>query len=95
MRWDDWGVGCESLFGDAALLEGRQAYASSQAVVYRKLAVSFGALWKLSAGSMIRLARNEEEALEMEACEEVLAGEDAAVTAEEEIAKDDDVAVTV
>ncbi len=42
--WDDWRLGCESLVGDAPLLEGRQAYVSSQAVVYRKLAALFDAL---------------------------------------------------
>ncbi len=42
---------------------------------------------------MIRLARNEEEALEMEAREETLVGENEAVTAKEETAKVNDIAV--
>lgn len=86
--WDDLSVESESLVGDKALLEGRQAYACSQAAVYHALSASFAALWKMPMDSVLRLARSEEEALEMEAHEETLAAENVA-----EVPEEDDVAV--
>ncbi|KAK0439646.1 hypothetical protein EV421DRAFT_1737806 [Armillaria borealis] len=55
---------------DAALREGRRAYAESQAATYRALAASFKSQWARPRASARRPPRSADEAMEMEAKED-------------------------